>query len=169
MKSDHSPTSPSNSLRGPRIMAGVLLALGLVVLYATFQIRQPGGYSVVGPVFFPRAVALGLLALSVLFLLRTTIRPDSDLAERAAEEEAATHWPTVGWTVLALVVYAFALGWLGYIIATSLFYLVMARILGSRRPLRDLLIGVVLSTIIYFGFTRLLSVRLPAGLLDMIV
>jgi putative tricarboxylic transport membrane protein len=169
MEIDRSPKSKANGLGGPRIMALALLALGAVVFYATFQIRQPGGYSVVGPVFFPRAVALGLLALGALFLLRTTIRPDTDLAEQAAEEEAVTHWPTIGWTVLALVVYAFALRWLGYVVATTIFFVVMARILGSSRPLRDLLIGVVLSAIIYISFTRLLSVRLPAGLLDMLV
>jgi putative tricarboxylic transport membrane protein len=150
-------------------LAGALLALALLVLYATFQIRQPGGYSVVGPVFFPRLVALGLLALGILFLLRTTIRPDTDLADLAAAEEAVTHWPTVGLTALALVAYAFALGALGYVVATSLFFAVMARILGSRRPLRDLFIGVAVSSVVYFGFTRLLGVRLPAGLLDYFV
>jgi putative tricarboxylic transport membrane protein len=41
-------------------------------------------------------------------------------------------------------------------------------VLGSRRTARDVIIGVVLSVVIYFGFTRLLGVRLPVGLLDLI-
>ena len=84
-----------SSMRGPRLLALAFLALGLIVLYGAFQIRQGGGYSAVGPRVFPLAVAAGMLALSVAFLLRTTLLPDRDLGERAAEEESATYWPTV--------------------------------------------------------------------------
>ncbi|HEX6292119.1 MAG TPA: tripartite tricarboxylate transporter TctB family protein [Herpetosiphonaceae bacterium] len=150
---------------GPRLVALALLAIGLVILVQTFQIRQGGGYSAIGPRFFPVIVALGLLLLSAIFLLRTTALPDLDLMQQAASEEAATHWPSVGLIALALVVYAFGLGPLGYILATALFVPVVARMLGSTHLLRDVLIGIMLGVIIYFGFTRVLGVRLPAGVL----
>jgi putative tricarboxylic transport membrane protein len=150
-----------------------LLALSLLVLYETFQIRQGGGYSAVGPHVFPLAVAVGLLVLSIAFFLRTTLLPDVDLAEQAAAEEAITDWPTVGLLVVLLVSYAFALGILGYIVATTLFYTACASILGSRtgRPnvARDLAVGLVLSLVVYISFTRFLGVRLPTGLLDFIL
>jgi putative tricarboxylic transport membrane protein len=156
---------------GPRWMALAFLALGLVVLYGAFQIRRGGGYSAVGPNVFPFAVAVGLLVLSVIFLLRTTIFPDHDLAERAAAEEAATHWPTVAMILAVLVLYVFSLRPLGYVVATTLFYALAAWVLGSRGvapAARNLLIGLALSLVIYIGFTRFLGVRLPAGLLDFI-
>jgi putative tricarboxylic transport membrane protein len=130
------------------------------------QIRGGGG--VIGPRFFPLVVAVGLLALSILFVLRTTVWPDEQLAAQAAAESAMTHWPAVGLTVAALLAYAWALGTLGYIMATALFFPLVARVLGSRRTARDVIIGVVLSVVIYYGFTRLLGVRLPVGLLDLI-
>jgi putative tricarboxylic transport membrane protein len=166
MASDDRPldTAP-RSYAGLRIVAVALLALGLLVLYQTFQISQGGGYSAVGPRFFPLIVAVGLIALSIIFLLRATVLPDVGLAQQAAAEQAATHWPTVGLTALALVVYAFALGLLGYIVATALFFPAVARILGSRRPARDLLIGIALGTVVFVVFTRLLGVRLPGGVL----
>jgi putative tricarboxylic transport membrane protein len=149
------------------------LALGLIVLYASFQIRQGGGYSAVGPRAFPLAVAIGLLALSIIFLLRTTIFPDQDLAEQAAAEEAATHWSTVGLLALTLVLYVSALRPLGYVAATALFFTVGAWILRGRfEPatiLRDLMIGLLLALFVYVSFTRFLGVRLPAGLLDFIL
>jgi putative tricarboxylic transport membrane protein len=157
-------------LRG---LALAFLLLGLIVLYATFQIRQGGGYSAVGPQAFPLAVALGLLALSVIFLLRTTAFPDTELAKLAAAEEAATHWPTIGLLALLLVLYVFALRPLGYVVATALFMATSAGILrwriGGMTLVRDLAIGVLLAALVYFTFTRFLGVRLPAGLLDLVI
>jgi putative tricarboxylic transport membrane protein len=157
-------TSP-RSLLGPRITAGFVLALGLLVAYQTTLIRKGRGFTVVGPRVFPLLVAVGLIALGVIFLIRTTIRPDEDLAEQAASEESVTHWPTIGLIAAALVVYPFALSFLGYILGTTLFFPVVARILGSKRTIRDLIIGIVVSVVIYVAFTRFLGVRLPAGLL----
>jgi putative tricarboxylic transport membrane protein len=132
-------------------------------------ILQGEGYAAIGPRFFPLLVAVGLIALGALWLLRFVMRPDAELTAYIVEQAAATHWPTVGLTAAALLVYAFALGALGYIAATALFFPVVARVLGSRRMVHDTLIGLALGVAIYFSFTRLLGVRLPAGLLDFIL
>jgi putative tricarboxylic transport membrane protein len=150
---------------GPRLAAAVLLVFGLSALYYAFQIRQGAGYSVVGTLFFPLVVVIGLVVLSLMLLLRTTILPDYDLAGQVVAEEVMTHWGTVGLTGLALVAYAFALNLLGYVVATSLFFPGVAWVLDSRQPIRDFIIGVVLSIIMYVSFTRFLGVRLPAGIL----
>ena len=72
---------------GLRLLAVTLLALGLVALYYTFQIQQGAGYSVVGTLFFPLVVVIGLVGLSLILLLRTTpLIPDHELRERAAAE-----------------------------------------------------------------------------------
>ena len=52
---------------------------------------------------------------------------------------------------------------LGYILATTLFFVGAARAMGSRKLVRDAVVGVLFSAAIYFGFTELLSVRLPPG------
>lgn len=125
-----------------------------------------------GPGVFPLAVAIGLAALAAVLVLRTTIFPDIELGEQAAAEEAMTHWPTVASVSAALVVYVFALRGLGYILATTLFFAAGTWILGSRGRIvtaRNLVIGLLLSSVIYIGFTRFLGVRLPAGLLDFIL
>lgn len=156
---------PRRGLLGLRLVASSLLGFSLIALLQVFEIRQGAGYSAVGTTFFPLLVVIGLLLFSTILLLRATIWPDRDLAEQAATEEAATHWLTVGLTALVLILYAFALRPLGYVIATTLFFPGVARILGSKRPVRDFVVAVVLSLIIYISFTRFLGVRLPAGLL----
>ena len=79
----------------------------------------------------------------------------------------------VGWLgsllTAILVVYAFLLNPLGYIIATALLFPAVAYVLGSRgrrKVLRNLAIGVALGVLVFFSFTELLGVRLPDGVLD---
>lgn len=148
-----------------RILAVALLVGAAALAYQVTLIREGGGFTVVGPRVFPAVVVFVFFSMSVLLLLRTTLWPDVDMATHAAEEDAATHWPSIGLTVLALVAYPLAMDRLGYIIGTALFVPLVARILGSHKLVRDVIIGVVLAVLIYVGFTRVLSIRLPAGLL----
>jgi putative tricarboxylic transport membrane protein len=94
-----------------------------------------------------------------------------------AEEEGATHWPSVGLLVAVLVGYGLALDGfrlgpldvpgLGYVVATSLFLPIAARVLGSEHLVRDLVVGIGLAIVVYIGFTQFLGVRLPAGILGL--
>jgi putative tricarboxylic transport membrane protein len=153
-----------------------LVAGAAFLIYQALQILRGGGYSVVSPGTFPLAVAIGLLVLGLAFTARATFWPDRDLADRAVEEERASHWPTVGLAVLLLIAYGLALNGfklgplavpgLGFIVATSAFLPAASRALGSRALLRDVVVGVVLAVAIYFGFTQYLGVRLPSGILD---
>lgn len=155
----------SRGLRGARIFSAVLLAFALYLVYDATQIRQGGGFTIVGPSVFPLAAAAALAALALLMLLRATLWPDAELAARGLAEAEATHWPTVGMVMAMLVVYPIAMGALGYVIATAIFVPSISGALGSKSPWRDVAVGVGLALVIYVGFTRGLSVRLPAGLL----
>ena len=152
-----------------RIAAATILAFAAVVFYDAINVTGRGGFGPQQPGFFPMIVAVGLAVFGLAFLLRTTFWPDRDLMDQVAEAQAETHWFTVGLVAAALLLYAFILGALGYIVSTALFFVTVARIAGSRRPLRDVVVGVALSVVVYFGFTELLGVRLPAGVLEPIL
>jgi putative tricarboxylic transport membrane protein len=158
------PGVPRMSWRGPRAWGVVLLGLAIAVLAATTAIRSPDGYAVTGPRFFPLVVGIFLLVLALLFLARTIVRPDVELAERAAREQAATDWTPPAVVAGALLAYALLLEPLGYIVATTLFFPAVAFILGSRSHVRDAIAGLVLGTVLYVAFTQFLGVDLPAGL-----
>ena len=170
------PAAPSRAgLIGPRIAAVALVVVGVLLTLSALGIARGGGYTVIGPATGPLVVAIGLTALGALFLLRTTVWPDLELGASSELEERATHWPTAGLTAAALVLYALALDGvelggieipgLGYLVATAIFLPATARILGSRAWLRDVIAGLIVSTVLYFGFTEFLGVRLPAGIL----
>ena len=154
----------TRSWTGPRLAGLVLLAGSVAILVAVTAIPGRGGYGTSGPRFVPLIVAIGLIALSAAFLLRTWVRPDIELAERSAEEDAATNWATPGLIMVALVVYAFALEPVGYPVATALVFVSLARILGSRALVRDVLAGLVLGFGLFTAFTQYLGVSLPAGI-----
>jgi putative tricarboxylic transport membrane protein len=156
----------SRGLLEARLAAGVVIGLGLLALVGATQVGAGAGYVAVGPPVMPAVIGVGLVALGTLLLLRATVRPDLDLAHHVAAEAALTHWRTTGLTLVALIAYALTLGPLGYPLATTWFIPVVARILGSGRPVRDIAVAVVLGIVVYIAFTQFLGVRLPAGLLD---
>ena len=173
------PRRSRGALLGPRIVAVVLLAFAALLVVSALGVARGGGYQLIGPATFPLVAAIGLAVLAAILVLRTTLVADTDLAELAAEEERATHWPTVGLIGLVLVAYAIALDGvevgpievpgLGYVIATGLFLPIAARILGSRSPVRDLVAGFGIGIVVYVGFTQFLGVRLPAGILGLVL
>jgi putative tricarboxylic transport membrane protein len=159
----------SRGLLEARLAAVVVIGLGLVALFGATQVGSGAGYVAVSPWVMPAVVGAGLVALGILLFLRATVRPDLDLARHVEAEAARTDWRTMGLVLVALVVYALTLGPLGYVLATTWFIPTEARILGSRRPGRDVVVGIVLGIVVYIGFTQFLGVRLPAGLLDPIL
>jgi putative tricarboxylic transport membrane protein len=53
----------------------------------------------------------------------------------------------------------------GFVVAAGVLFLCVARGFGSVRPVRDLLIGLLLGLAVFLFFVRFLNVSLPAGLL----
>jgi putative tricarboxylic transport membrane protein len=142
-----------------------MLALGIAALVATFAISERGGgISVSGPRFVPLVVSIGLIGLALAFLARTTLAPDAELGRKAAEEAAATHWPTPTLLAALFVAYVLLLEPLGFVIATVLFVPLAARLLGSRASVRDAVVGAVIGVGMYIAFTEYLGVPLPAGI-----
>lgn len=156
---------PARGALGTRIAAVVILVVAAVVLADAIRISAEGGFGPSQPGFFPLIVGIGLVAFGIAFLLRTTALPDLPLREQAQDEHAETHWRTLWTVIIGLVVYAYLMDPLGYIIATTLFFVAMSRVAGSRKWIRDIIVALLFAIVVYFGFTELLGVRLPAGLL----
>lgn len=165
-------TGPDDASRGlleVRLAGVAVIGLGALAIGGATQVGAGAGYVAVGPAVMPAVVGVGLVVLGILLLLRATVRPDLDLARHVTTEAAETDWTTIGLTLASLVGYALVLGPLGYVLATSAFIPIVARILGSRRPGRDIVVGVALGIVVYVAFTQYLGVRLPAGLLEPIL
>lgn len=142
-------------------VAVATIALGGALLAGSFGIALGAGYDRIGPRFFPYVVAVGLI-LSGGLLVR-------DVQSRAAASSTRRREPTNGRAiallVAALVLSVALLEPAGFVLTATLLFALVARAFASRHPLRDALVGLLLSLFVYLAFTRGLGLVLPRGLL----
>jgi putative tricarboxylic transport membrane protein len=53
---------------------------------------------------------------------------------------------------------------LGFILASTVLFWAVAMAFGSRKYVRDVVLALVVSSVAYFVFTKLLNLQLPAGI-----
>ncbi|MGP4021348.1 tripartite tricarboxylate transporter TctB family protein [Saccharopolyspora sp. 5N708] len=140
-----------------RLSALLVLAVGLVVLVGSFTINSGGTYQAVGPQVFPLIVGAGTTLFGAIALARSVRGVDTG-------EPGGTDWRAVAKLAATLCGYVLLLVPAGFWQSSTVFFALVARILGSRKPVRDLVIGLVLSLAAYFLFDRLLGVSLPPGI-----
>jgi putative tricarboxylic transport membrane protein len=80
-----------------------------------------------------------------------------------------TDWRTIGLLALALIAYLLLIERAGFVIASAVLFVGAAYAMGSRRFVRDIVIGVLLALALYVLFNRGLGLDLPAGVLEGIV
>lgn len=72
---------------------------------------------------------------------------------------------TIAWCCVIMVIFGLVLTTLGFLIAAFGLFLGLARVLGSRRWVTDVIVAAAVSAGLYFGFSYVLGVALPAGLI----
>ena len=143
-------------------LSGGVLALGIGAAIVTSQLPSEGGYSHIGPNFFPAVVSGGLIALGLWLFAEAFAGGWRNRAERPAGEQpfqrAAFAWVSAG-----LFIHMAAIGSAGFVLAGTALFVCVARGFGSARPARDAAIGFVLSLAVHLFFVKLLNVSLPGG------
>ncbi len=154
----------------PEARSDLLVGLGVVVLalLAAWQVLVvPTGpaYAVVGPTFVPWLVAALLLALGV-GLCASALRGGWSHGLEEVRDAPPTNWRALALLGAGLVVQVALIGWLGFIVASTVLYVLVCAAFGSRRPALDLAIGVAVTLAAYLAFDRLLGVNIGAGVLE---
>lgn len=153
---------------GQFVVVAVLAGIGLFTLISTWNVK-PGfsGGDPLGPRFMPLVVGIGLLVLAA-WLAVATVRGDRGIEDEGEDIDLTMNpdWITVA-KLAGLVAVAIAvMNVLGWAIVGGLLFAGAARILGSRSPVRDLVIGGVLSVGSFYAFYVGLGVPIPPGILD---
>lgn len=144
---------------GETILAVAVLLLGLFVAFETAALRTGPGYSAIGPKLFPWLVAAGLVLVG-LALLR-----EARFGEVEHPGGFELDLPPLLLVTAGLVAQMLLMRPAGFVIATTLLFVTVARAFGSRRPVRDAAIGLVLCAVVQVAFTRGLGLNLPSGVL----
>ncbi|TDD51361.1 tripartite tricarboxylate transporter TctB family protein [Kribbella antibiotica] len=143
------------------IAAIVLIVLSATFLVGVFDIRSPKGFDPAGPRFFPLLVTTAWLLFSIGYLIEGLRAP------KTAKADGDRSWFEPVALSALLVLYALLVVPLGYLIATALLFFAVARVLGSRQLVRDVVVAVVLAIVVYVAFTRFLDISLPEGVLGL--
>lgn len=134
--------------------------LALVVGWQTTLIPDNAVYAKVGPKVIP------WLATSVLGVLGVALTFQGWRGGWDNGEAGALDYRSLGILLLGLVLNVTLIDVAGFIIASTVLFLLTARAFGSRHILRDAAIGFVLTTIAYIGFDRVLGYRIGSGLIE---
>jgi putative tricarboxylic transport membrane protein len=144
------------------VAVGAFLIYDAVTLEAGFAKVDP-----VGPKMFPIAIGVVLIVLAVILAIAI---PRGSIGEADAGEDVDPtmpgDWRTVGLLIAAFVGLIVLVNPLGWVITGTLFFAASATILGSRHYIRNIVIGLVLALVSFYGFYSGLGIPLPAGILD---
>ncbi|WGF86392.1 tripartite tricarboxylate transporter TctB family protein [Marinivivus vitaminiproducens] len=153
----------TTSGRGLRLaeaaFAVAVLALGLFVAFETTQIHTARSNAPVGPALFPYIVAAGLILVG-LFALREAFAGKVAHADEAGFE---LDWKAIVIASLGLLVHLLIVEDLGWLVATTVLFALVARAFGSRRLMADLALGLVLALLTFGVFNYGLDLSLPVG------
>jgi putative tricarboxylic transport membrane protein len=145
------------------VSVGVLI-LGALVLAGAWELPAGGGYAQVGPGVVPRIVGAGMLLLGAM-LLREALTGGF----RGVDEEAEIHlpmdWAAFAWVTGGILVYGVLVERAGFLIASTLLFVAVARGFTSRRWLLNAAVGLLVAAFIFAVFNYALGLQLPAGVL----
>jgi putative tricarboxylic transport membrane protein len=148
----------------PDISVGVfVLLLGALALWQALVIPVTPLYGQVGPKAVPFAVAAGLILLGAC-LLFVALRGGWSWA--MAELEAPPNPRALLLMGAGLLANLGLIGVFGFSVAATAQFVLVAAAFGSRSPLRDLALALVLTLGVWFLFVEALGVNIGAGLLE---
>ena len=156
----------SKKIGGELAFAGSLLILGLVVLYDTSKMLVPPGSGTVGPQIFPYLVS-GFVIFISLGLFVQIFRGNLGVPEGTEFGEVVekTDFKSLAMVAGSMLTYPLLIERAGFIIATTVVFFGVSFAYGAKNLLKNLLISIIFSLIVYFTFSKGLNVGLPAGIL----
>lgn len=137
---------------------GVML-FGVFIAVLTMDIPIGPAYSAVGPRVFPWLISAALIIVGLLLLIES-------LTAAEPSERPQVDWKAIGIVGLGLAGQLLLMTGAGFIIASTVLFVAVARAFGGRHLLLEIVVGLILCTVTQIGFTWGLGLQLPGGILE---
>lgn len=144
---------------------GSLFALGLLVFWDTWRSELPQINLTISPKLFPYVVSVLLMALSAILFIQV-LRGDLAVPEglEPGDKIEKSDMRTFLVVLASLFAYLLLVERAGFVLANSVTFVGISYSFGNKNLVKAAGIAVLLSTIIYFSFTKVLHVALPSGI-----
>ena len=153
----------------PDLAAGLfVVVLGGLALWQASVIPTSPIYAQVGPKAVPFVVAGGLLLLGA-GLVYQALRGGWSHELEEVQDAPPVNWRAFTLLLAGLGANLLLIAPLGFSLAATVQFVLVAAAFGSRRFLRDAAIALALTLAVWFGFVELLGVNIGAGVLEGLV
>lgn len=141
----------------------VFIILGIFIFIQSMSM-DPLMKNDVGSGFFPKVVAIVMIAMAILNLI-VAFKEGNNLIEKKEQKNQDSFG---GWATIVLIgIYVITYQSVGFLIGTSIYLFLQIMILSPKEKMNIPLfaiISVVTPVFIYFVFTRLINMPLPKGI-----
>ena len=144
------------------MIALAVMVLAVVIYWQVLTMPVSPLYAKVGPTLVPKLAAAALFGLGFA-LLAAALRGGWQTLE---EREASPDRSALAWIAAGLALNVLLIGTAGFTIASTLLFVCVARGFGSRRIVRDALIGAAFALVAYFGFAKTLGINIGSGIVE---
>ena len=166
LKGEHRVRGHGSPSRQPLLAVVPELVLAAVAVYLFVLARifeyepQPGQ---LGPGFWPQVLCAGIFVCALVRVVQK-LRVRAELVTGATKAEEVEHfrWQRLALALALVVGYVFGTVFLGYILATTLFFVAFVW-LGGQRPAYDVKHGLPISLVFAFVFLKVVYISLPSG------
>ncbi|MET0847971.1 MAG: tripartite tricarboxylate transporter TctB family protein [Pseudomonas sp.] len=140
-----------------------VVAISAVLALGAYRFPEEMGFVILGAHVYPYALAVFLGVVGLLLCYQAVTGGFRELADHDDESARALPGGKLGaaWVTAGLLGVALLINVIGFVLAAGLLFACSARGFGSRRPVRDLAIGIALTLPIYWLFNAGLGVSLP--------
>ena len=172
----HTPTpntaensSPGEHATGQTALGAGVLAVGLLMMWGATSIPADAGYAGVGPSFLPWVVSAVLVICGGMLIWQARTGGFQNMEEPSGA--ARGDWPALAWVAAGVVANASLITTIGFIFSCALCYTLAVRGLrlaegkgsgGVQGTLKDLGVGLAIAAPVFWLFTLVLAVNLPA-------
>jgi len=147
------------------VLAGALLVI-FYIIPNFIEMDQEYDLASMSPDFFPKlagwviALLAGLHLVLLLFQRKKAVTVDNDEDWLSASEERSAYK-----SALVIIIYFFAMKYVGFLISTTFLLVVLLIFQDERKPIKIILVSVLVTMGVFLFFYFVMQVHFPKGLI----
>lgn len=148
-----------------KITVLVLLVISIIYFGGCWRLK-PGSWSNPGPGFIPLIIGFALFVSSGIKFYQVYFPKKTEGESSGKDKEGGKNYWAVYGILLSIILYPILLGYLSFLITTTLVLFLLFILLKYRNPIFSLFLAVIIASGSFFIFARFLGVALPSGILE---